>query len=100
LCDALVEYPYLVHITGLENLDDEAARERAAGELEAVRMRNPLYAMKYHVLLSVMYRTQSFRDTLVKELRMLLRQLNNGPHASEPAKSTGLDQDGAVASRL
>jgi hypothetical protein len=49
-----------------------------ASEPEAdFEQRNALYAMKYHVLLSIMYSDdKGFRETLMKELKLLLETID------------------------
>jgi hypothetical protein len=47
--------------------------------------RNAVYAMKYHVLLSIMYAdNKSFRDKMVEELRMLIDRIDLEESANEP----------------
>ncbi|KAH6631001.1 Fructosamine kinase-domain-containing protein [Chaetomium sp. MPI-SDFR-AT-0129] len=47
--------------------------------------RNALYAMKYHVLLSIIYSdSSSFREKLMEELKLLLGKLDFDPSVSKP----------------
>jgi protein-ribulosamine 3-kinase len=51
--------------------------------------RNALYAMKYHVLLSIMYSDNSaFREKLMEELKLLLGKLDSGPSISKPDETS------------
>ncbi|EAQ90262.1 hypothetical protein CHGG_02197 [Chaetomium globosum CBS 148.51] len=53
--------------------------------------RNALYAMKYHVLLSIMYSdNRVFREKLMEELKILLGKLDSGSSPSRPDKTTRL----------
>ncbi|KAK4144169.1 Fructosamine kinase-domain-containing protein [Dichotomopilus funicola] len=53
--------------------------------------RNALYAMKYHVLLSIMYSdNSSFREKLMEELKLLLGKLDSDPSVSKPDEAARL----------
>ena len=46
--------------------------------------RNALYAMKYHVLLSILYSNSNvFREKLTEELKLLLGKLDSGSSISK-----------------
>lgn len=53
--------------------------------------RNALYAMKYHVLLSIIYSdNSSFREKLMEELKLLLGRLDSDLSVSKPDETARL----------